>query len=333
MLAPIIFSAITFFAILLLCMIAFYFWQRKEDLKYQSQRLEQAVNIKSTGYSEETAEGSPTESLDPATLRRDTRVSNIPWLNELLSKFLKGRDKDLMILIEQSGLKIKVGEFLLFTVIVGFIGHIVINMTVHIPIVGFALVILPFWLLNILKENRVKAFVNQMPQALDLLSSDLRAGLDIQSGLKHLSEEFSAPLGEEFGKVVVEINLGLSLSDALNHLCNRVNTMDVQILCTGIIINRELGGNLSELITSIGETIRERFRLQGMIKALTAENQMSALLLIALPIVLYIVLNLLSPAIYSTFNTDPIGQKILAGCIVSMIIGYSMMQKITKIEV
>ena len=109
--------------------------------------------------------------------------------------------------------------------------------------------------------------------------------------------------------------------------------MDVQILCTGIIINRELGGNLAELTSSIGNTVRERFRLKGMIKALTAENQGSAILLLVLPIAMYIILNMLAPAVYNSFATDPIGKMVLIGCAVSMTFGYLVIQKITKLEV
>ena len=109
--------------------------------------------------------------------------------------------------------------------------------------------------------------------------------------------------------------------------------MDVQILCTGIIINRELGGNLSELIGSVGDTIRERFRLKGMIKSLTAENQMSAWLLLALPFVSYFMLNMIAPETYGTFPQDPIGKQILTSCAVSMILGYLAISKITTIEV
>ena len=191
----------------------------------------------------------------------------------------------------------------------------------------------PYGVLNFLKEKRTTDFVKQLPQALDLISSDLRAGLDVQAAIKHLAEEFPAPIGEEFGKVIVEINLGLPISEALNNLARRINTMDVQILCTGIIINRELGGNLAELTSSIGNTVRERFRLKGMIKALTAENQGSAILLLVLPIAMYIVLNMLAPAVYNSFATDPIGKMVLIGCAVSMTFGYLVIQKITKLEV
>lgn len=337
MLLPLIISVVVFIVVITVIIAIYFYWQKKESLKYQSQRIEQAVTAQTQdALPPETTPNIENQEADETGIRRDMRISSIPWLNKLLYQFLKEKAKWLMILIEQSGLKIKVSEFVLFTVIVAFIGFLVLNAAMHnlfIGIAGLASGIIPFFVLSFLKEKRIASFINQLPQALDLLSSDLRAGLDVQTGIKHLSEEFPAPLGEEFAKVVVEINLGLSLSEALNNLSKRINTMDVQILCTGIIINRELGGNLSELIGSIADTVRERFRLKGMIKALTAESQMSAMLLIFLPIGLFILLNVMAPSTYNSFISDPTGQGILIGCALSMIIGYFIMQKITKIEV
>lgn len=335
MLLPIIVSVIVFIAVILITVVAYSYLQRKESLKYQSQRLEQVVNIK-TQISPTDTSTSQTQEQDDFALRRDTRISTIPWLNDLLSKHLKDKSKAIMTLIEQTGLKIKVSEFVLFVALVSIISVLVLNFVLHnllFSLLGFCAGFIPFWIMNFLKERRIGAFVNQLPQTLDLLSSDLRAGLDVMSGIKHLSEEFPAPIGEEFAKVIVEVNLGLSLGEALNNLSQRINTMDVQILCTGIIINRELGGNLSELIGSIANTVRERFRLKGMIKALTAESQMSALLLIFLPFGLYILLNVMAPSTYNDFSKDPRGQGVLIGCLISMGIGYYIMQKITKIEV
>lgn len=332
MLSPIIIAAITFLAVVLLCVSIFIVIQAKQNKKDQSSRVEQVVNIQSQGYSEVIDKNKVTDG-DHSGLRRDTRISSIPWLDNLFSKFLKEKSKSLMLLIEQSGLKIRVSEFVLFTLLISFLGCLLISFFFHIPLIGFLIGIFPFLLLKILKSKRLETFIEQMPQALDMLSGDLRAGLDIQAGLKHLSEEFPPPIGEEFGKVVVEINLGLTLMEALNNLSARINTTEVQILCTGIIINRELGGNLSELIGTVSDTVRERFRLKGMIKALTAENQMSGYLLIALPFALYFILNMLAPDTYGSFSSDPTGQKIIAGCLTSMVVGYFIMNKITKLEV
>ena len=331
MLEPLIFSAIGFIAVVMLCIVIFMFWSNKQTKKEQNIRFENALS--QTVSSEFNANLSLSNNPDEVRLRKDYTISSIPWLNTLLEKFLKDYNKVLIGLIEQTGLKIKVGEFVLFACLLGFIGALIVNCIFKIPFVGFILVIVPYFALSIFREIRIGKFIQQMPQALDLLSGDLRAGLDVQAALKHLSEEFPAPIGDEFGKVVVELNLGLSLNDALDNLAKRINTMDVQILCTGIVINRELGGNLSELTKSIADTVRERFRLKGIIKALTAENQGSAILLMVLPIGLYIILNMLAPATYNSFASDPIGKMILFGCVVSMTFGYIVIQKITKLEV
>ncbi len=332
MLAPLFFSVVGFLAVLMFCIASYLVWQNSQDKKSQDQRVKQATEAKPQFFVEDGANKDQGEGSESG-LRRDSRISSIPWLNDLFSKYLKQNAKSLIVLIEQSGLKIKVGEFLLLMLLVGLAGFILVNVFFHIPFVGFGLAILPYFVLNFLKEKRTSDFVKQLPQALDLISSDLRAGLDVQAALKHLAEEFPAPIGEEFAKVIVEINLGFPISEALNNLAKRINTMDVQILCTGIIINRELGGNLGELTSSIGNTVRERFRLKGMIKALTAENQGSAILLLILPIAMYIVLNMLAPAVYNSFATDPTGKMILIGCAVSMTFGYLVIQKITKLEV
>ena len=293
---PAIISVTAFLSILIGCFCVYLIIEKQKSIKLQSQRFEFAINplAISSAQGLKSREGDLSEA-EEGDLRRDTSTSSIPWLDKLLRKVLKGRAHHLLIIIEQSGLKIKVSEFLLFTLLVSLIGVLVVDLFFHIPLAGGVIGIVPWAVLNILKARRLESFTAQMPAALDMLRGDLRAGLDVQAGLKNLSEEFPAPIGEEFAKVVAEINLGLHLKDALQNLANRVNSTEVQILCTGIIINRELGGNLSELVGSVSDTVRERFRLKGMIKALTAENQMSGYLLIALPFALYLILNMLAP--------------------------------------
>ena len=330
MFIPLLFSGIAFIAVILFCIGLFFIVQEAQDKKTQNQRFEQAVTQQVS--SQQSAQESNKEN-EGTVSRKDLRISTIPWLNDLFNKHLKEHGKKLMTLIDQAGLKVKVGEFLLLDILIGFIGALLVHLFLNIPIVGFGAAVIPFMMLGMLKGARTGKFIAQLPQALDLLSGNLRAGLDVMAALKHMSEEFPAPLGEEFGKVVIEINLGLTLNDALNNLAKRINTMDVQMLCTGIIINRELGGNLSELTSGIAETVRERFRLKGMIKALTAENQGSAILLLILPIALYIILNMLAPSTYNSFATDPTGRMILIGCAVSMTFGYLVIQQITKLEV
>ncbi len=317
-----------FIVVIIICWVGYNYWQKFEAKKTQTERLEQAINVQSQ-YGDS---GKP-KTLEELQFRKDKRLSNLPWLDEFLKKVFQKRVTQLMILVEQSGITVKLGEFLLITTLVGFIGAILVKQFLGFPLVGFVACYIPFMWLKQLKSKRADLFIGQMPQALDLLRGDLKAGLDVLGGLKHLAEDSKAPLSEEMSKVIAEINLGLPINDALNNLAERMETMDVQMLCTGIIINREMGGNLAELVGKVSVTVRERFRLKGIIKALTAEGKMSSIMLMVLPFVMFIILNCVAPETYNPFLKDPIGQKIILGCLVSMSIGWVMIQKMTELDV
>lgn len=327
MMGPLFITASVFVAVIMICWVGYFYWQKMESQKTQEERLEKAINVQS-----QFADDKP-KTFEELQLRKDKRLSAIPWLDEALKKLFKEKISLLMVLIEQTGLTIKVSEFLLITTLIGFLGAIATKLFFGIPFVGFIACYFCFVWLNFLKEKRIEAFIKQLPPALDLLRGDLKAGLDVIGGLKHLSEEFPAPLSEEFAKVIAEINLGLAIPDALNNLAERMDTMDVQMFCTGIIINREMGGNLSELVGKVAVTVRERFRLRGIVKALTAEGKMSSILLLVLPFVMFALLNFLAPETYNPFMKDPVGQKIIIGCLISMSVGYFLIQKLTNLEV
>ena len=321
-------TASVFIVIIIICWISYIYWQKFESKKSQTERLDKAINTQARFENDEKP-----KSLEELKLRKDKRLSTIPWLDEVLRKIFQERIIQLMILIEQSGLTIKVSEFLLMAIFIGFIGAILVKQLLGFPFVGLISCYLPFMWLKQLKVKRIDKFDAQMPQALDLLRGDLKAGLDVLGGLKHLAEDSKPPLSEEFSKIITEINLGVPITDALNNLAERMDTMDVQMLCTGIIINREMGGNLSELVGKVSMTVRERFRLQGIIKALTAEGKMSSIMLLALPFGMFAILNCLAPDTYNPFVRDPMGQKIIMGCLGSMTVGYLMIQKITALDV
>jgi len=344
---PIFFSIFVFFAVITLCFLGYFMYTKAQTRKEQSQRINQVVNYSGpTGILQDTRvqtasvkieEGKKDENSEKSQasggIRRDSRISNIHILNVILSKISSEKVGSLKVLIEQTGLKVKTGEFLLFVCCLSVIGMLLVDLFLKIPFAGLAIGFIPFLVLNILKQKRLDTFITQLPEALDMLSGDLRAGLDVQAGIRHIADEFSAPIGEEFAKVNVEIGLGLPISEALGNLVKRMNTMDVQILCTGIIINRELGGNLGELVRSVAVTIKERFKLKGMIKTLTAENSASAYLLMGLPVGLFFLLSGMAPDTYKSFMADPMGRGAIYGCIGSMTVGFLIIKKVTKLEV
>lgn len=322
--------------VVVLCVGGYFIWQQSENKKQQTDRLESAINVKQETFGMGTAFAplSQDQIQEKAfeAVRKDKTISNIPIVNLILNKFFQKKIQYIMHLIEQTGLSIKVGEFILFTLLLGFIGASVVVVFFKIPVVGFGIVFLPFSVLNSLRESRKKKFVSQLPQALDMMNSDLRSGLDIQQVFKHIAEELSPPISEEFQRMVAEVNLGVPVDQAILNLGERMDTMDVQMLCTGLIINRELGGNLAELVANVCATVRERFRLQGVIAALTAESKASSYLLLALPVGLYFLLGAMAPDTYKSFSESPLGDKLLKGCCVSMLIGFTVLKNMTKIE-
>ncbi len=334
---PLVFTILIFVVIVGISLGLYYVWQRSRSRKLQAERIDSAINLKpridETKEGEEGATAEEAPTFEEGKLRKDKRYSTIPWLDNILRNFLKKSTPVLLRLIEQSGLSIKVSEFFLVSAIVGFLGAAIVNFIVHLPFIGLGLGMFPYMILNYIKEKRTAKFISQMPPALDLLNSDLKAGVDILAGFKHVAEDMDPPMSEEIGKLIVEINLGLPINDALGNLSDRIDTMDVQMLCTGISINREIGGNLSELITKVSATVRERFRLRGIIASLTAEGKMSAWLLIGLPFIMFGILNGMAPETYGSFLNDPIGKNIMGGCCVSMIIGYILINKITTLDV
>ena len=335
MIWPIIISILIFIAIIGIGFLGYNAWQTFQSKKLQRERLERAISLQGQSFEPSVSEEDEGKTKDITTeeeLRKDKRYSSIPWVNEVLKKILKSQITALVNLIDQAGLSIKVSEFLLISLIIGCLVATLVAFFFHIPFIGFAAGIMPFIYVRYLKEKRIFSFIQQMPPALDLLQGELKAGVDILTGLKHLAEEHDPPLCDEFGKLVAEVNLGVPVGEALNRLAERINTMDVQMLCTGITINREMGGNLAELIAKVSVTVRERFRLRGIVNALTAETKMSSILLLVLPVVMFVILNAMAPTTYNPFMKDPVGQKLILGCVVSMSLGFFLIKKMTHLD-
>lgn len=324
-----------FLLIVLLCLAGYFYYQQSQAKKVQEARVQHTFEGKQENFAtSDPGSVSETDVQEKAfeALRKDKTISSIPLLDKLLNKHFKQRINFIQHLIEQTGVSVKVGEFVLLTLLIGFIGALLGDLVFGIPLVGFIIVVIPYFFLNSLREKRKAKFVSQMPGACDMMNGDLRAGLDIQQVFRHIAEEQPPPISEEFQRIVAEINLGVPTDEAIIHLSERIDTVDVQMLCTGIVINRELGGNLSELVSGVAATVRERFRLKGVIKALTAESNASTWLLISMPVALFFILNLLAPDAYGAFIEEPLGQMILKGCGVSMLIGYMVIKKMADIE-
>jgi tight adherence protein B len=179
----------------------------------------------------------------------------------------------------------------------------------------------------------MEKFQRQLPEALEMIGRSLRAGHAFSSGLKMVCEEFDDPIGTEFQRTLDEINFGVSVPDAMKSLGNRVDCPDLKFFVISVIIQRDTGGNLAEIIDTMGHIMRERFKLYGKIRILTAEGRLSALLLCILPFVMVVVINFLNPKLIRILNDDPMGRFLAAIAIVLMIIGILISRMMVRIRV
>ncbi len=201
------------------------------------------------------------------------------------------------------------------------------------PLAALVLFSLPFlWLLN-KRRSRLKAFAGQLPDALELVARALRAGHSLGAGMHVVAEEMPEPISQEFGRTYEEQNLGISVEDSLENMCGRVPNLDLRFFVTSVAIQRQTGGDLAEILDKIGYVIRERYRILGQVKALTAEGRLSGVVLIGLPFFLFMVMLHIQPEYVSSLWTHPLGIKMSLFGLAMQILGAIVVKKIVDIKV
>jgi tight adherence protein B len=201
------------------------------------------------------------------------------------------------------------------------------------PVGALLFFTLPWLWLFHKRNSRLKAFAGQLPDAMELVARALRAGHSLAAGMHVVAEEMPAPISKEFGRVYEEQNLGIPLEEALKGMCDRVPNLDLRFFVTSVAIQRQTGGDLAEILDRIGHVIRERFKILGQVKALTAEGRLSGVVLIALPIGLFLMMLWMKPDYIELLWKDPMGVKMSIGAIVLMLIGSYAIKKIVDIKV
>jgi len=201
------------------------------------------------------------------------------------------------------------------------------------PIVGALFGALPVGWLLMKRKRRLGKFGRQLPEALELLSRSLRAGHSLNAGFGLVASEMEAPLATEFGRAFEEQNFGIPLDEAIEEMANRIPNMDLRFFATAVILQRQTGGDLAEILDKIGHLIRERIQIFGQIQALTGEGRMSGAVLLALPPVLFLVMLKLNYEYVMMLFTDPMGRYMLCGALVSQVLGAIMIKKIITIKV
>lgn len=198
---------------------------------------------------------------------------------------------------------------------------------------GIILAAIPWFIVHYKRKNRLKQFMAQMPDGLELLARALRAGQSLVAGFQIISEEMPPPISTEFGRVFEEQNLGVQLEEALKAMCERVPNLDLRFLVNSIIIQRQTGGDLAEILDKIGHLIRERFKIWGQIQALTGEGRLSGTVLIALPFVMLIVVMQMNYEYASKLWTTETGRRWSVYALIMQLLGALVIRKIINIKV
>jgi len=269
------------------------------------------------------------------SLARDELMSEIPWLDRLLIRLQFATQ--LRQFIDQADLDITVMRLMLLSGLAGFLAagavSFVSDSLIMIIVIGLTAAALPFLHVWWKRRKRINRFLELLPDALDLMSRALLAGHAFAESLNMIAKETPEPISSEFGRAYDEQNLGLSLKLALDNLCKRMPLIDLRMAVTAIMIQRETGGNLGEVLEQVASTIRERFRILQDLKTLTTSSRMSAWLLCALPIGIAILVTIINPQYMSVLWKDPRGHNIVAVAIAMQVTGMLIVRKILRIRV
>jgi tight adherence protein B len=240
-------------------------------------------------------------------------------------------------MLDQADLHITPSRLVMFSVMAGILGALATSvMTPYLLIMivcGLFTAVLPFAHVWWKRKKRFDAFLENLPDALDLISRALSAGHAFSESLHMVSTEMPDPIATEFRKTYEEQNLGLSLKLALENMCQRMPLLDLRMCVTAVLIQRETGGNLAEILEKVAYTIRERFRILGDLKTLTTSSRMSAWLLCALPIFVAIAVTVMNPEYMSVLWKDQRGHYLIAAAMIMQVTGMLIVKKILNIKI
>lgn len=277
----------------------------------------------------------PKEGIESLEILRQRKLSDLPWLNDILSSMsnLGGLEK----ILQQANSQMPVGVFLLLSGVLGVAG-MVIAAIMDYPLlvaggVGLVCLMLPLIKIKMQRTKRFKTFEHQLPEALDLMARALRAGHAFSVGMKMVGDEFPDPIGPEFNRTVEEISFGIDTPEAMENLNNRVVSTDLKFFITALVVQRETGGNLAEIIEAISRLIRQRFELLARVKALSAEGRLSGIVLFVMPFIMGGVLWWMNEDYMRLLIEDELGLMMAGGAGLLMIFGGVVMKKMCDIKV
>jgi tight adherence protein B len=287
---------------------------------------------------QEAASRQPSEEL---ALLRDEMLSKIPAIDNLLRR--SSKISNLQPFLEQANLKIRAGNILVLCMlsavamaVIGYIlaGSLPPNQALLFAAVGLVIGgFVPYSYASYRRNKRFQKFEELFPEAIDTLARAVRAGHAFTTALELIADELSEPVASEFRKLFEEQKFGLPVRDALMNLAERMPLVDVKFFVTAVMLQRETGGNLAEILDNLSYVIRERFKIMRQVRVYTAQGRLTMLLLMGLPPVIVVTMLMTSPAFIHPLFADPIGHVLVAAGIVLQTLGYFVIRKIIQIQV
>lgn len=317
-------SPVLLFIVLLVITFAVILWmlapsKRESDIQRHLKDIGSLYTVDASGTS----------------ILKQESLSAIPWVNRILVK-LPGAQR-LQLFITQAGSRWSVGTLVLASIVLAF--FVAWFATFAVPmfpidlLLGIAAGSFPYIYLYVKRQGRFRRFDTQLPEAIDLMSRALRAGHAVISAIELVSQETSEPLATEFRIVFDEQNLGLPIREALLNLVSRVPTDDVRFLATAILVQKETGGNLAEILDKAASVMRERIRLKGQLRVYTAQGRMTGWFLCFLPFVVFGLISFVNHEYERQLWSNPIGVRLIYAALAMMGLGVYTIRKIINFRV
>ena len=284
-----------------------------------------------------TVQKAPERAPDEeVALLRDEQLSQIPALDNFLRR--SERISAIQKLLAQAGMTLRVGNFLGFSLLTAVAAAIVaFAMTKGNPVVAWAALVIgflmPYSYASYRRNKRFEKFEELFPEAIDTLARAVRAGHAFTTALEMISNEVAEPVASEFRKLYEEQKFGMPVRDALMNLTERMPLVDVKFFVTAVMLQRETGGNLAEILDNLSYVIRERFKIQRQVRVYTAQGRLTMALLMGMPPVIVMTMLALNPAFIRPLFSDPIGHTLLVAGITLQTVGYFVIRKIIRIQV
>jgi tight adherence protein B len=277
----------------------------------------------------------PTEAPVDVALLRDEMMSRIPAFDTLLRR--SERISALQEMLSQGDVNVRAGNFLIFCLLAAVVFGVAFMIAGGSVLFGWAGIVLGFFIpyayASHRRAKRFQRFEERFPEAIDTLARAVRAGHAFTTALEMIANEISEPVAGEFRQLFEEQKFGLPVRDALLNLADRIPLVDVKFFVTAVMLQRETGGNLAEILDNLSYVIRERFKILRQVRVHTAQGRLTMVLLMALPPTIVVVMLTLNPGFMRPLFTDPLGHVLIVAGIVLQTVGYFFIRRIIRIQV